>query len=237
MLGALAKARVAPARLAGRVHECADADDTAVIQHLSCWTRDKELGDLCVDHGKLLPIRRLFEPQWEHRLGKGATRIERLSAHATETGTRLNLPNDYLFKVDTASMSQSLEVRVPMLDEDLFAFGLSIPHRVNVNGHSCKLVLRSVAHRRLPTAVSQKAKAGFAIPIDSWVDDEFRTRLAQTLLGPSSRLPEFFRPKVYRPIVQSFCNRVPFPNVSRQGLYQRIIMLLALHSALDSHPA
>ena len=53
--------------------------------------------------------------------------MERLSAHATEVNTRLVLPNDFLFKVDIASMKESLEVRVPMLDEDLFAFGFSLP--------------------------------------------------------------------------------------------------------------
>ena len=52
----------------------------------------------------------------------------------TEVNTRLMLPNDFLFKVDTASMRESLEVRVPMLDEELFAFGLSLPHRLKVDG-------------------------------------------------------------------------------------------------------
>ena len=46
------------------------------------------------------------------------------------------LANDYLYKVDTASMKESLEVRVPMLDEDLMAFGLSLPHQLKVNGRN-----------------------------------------------------------------------------------------------------
>ena len=87
------------------------------------------------------------------------------------------LPNDFLFKVDTASMRESLEVRVPMLDEDLFAFGLSLPHRLKVNGRTCKRVLREVAKRRLPPAVANKPKWGFGIPVDTWVDADFKARL------------------------------------------------------------
>ena len=71
------------------------------------------------------------------------------------------LPNDFLFKVDTASMRESLEVRVPMLDEDLFAFGLSLPHACKVEGRSPKKVLRAVAERWLPASIARKPKWGF----------------------------------------------------------------------------
>ena len=37
------------------------------------------------------------------------------------------LPNDILFKVDRASMANSLETRAPFLDKDLYEFSLSIP--------------------------------------------------------------------------------------------------------------
>jgi asparagine synthase (glutamine-hydrolysing) len=68
----------------------------------------------------------LFEPCWEYHLSK-ASRLEQPFAHMTEASIRLTLANDYLFKVDITSMKESLEVRVPMLDEDLCAFGLSLP--------------------------------------------------------------------------------------------------------------
>lgn len=228
----LARLDIVSASLPQRVNSLARADDTSIIQQLFCWVREREHKALCKDTG-LLPIRRLFESQWEQGLPTGASRLERLSAHATEVNTRLILPNDFLFKVDTASMRESLEVRVPMLDEDLFAFGLSFPHRLKVNGRTCKRVLRAVAKRRLPPAVANKPKRGFGIPVDSWVDEDFKTRLRETLLGPSSRLPEFFRREAYRPIIEAFCDGRPCPGISREGLYQRAIMLLSVQLTMD----
>jgi asparagine synthase (glutamine-hydrolysing) len=143
----------------------------------------------------------------------------------------LLLPNDFLFKVDTASMRESLEVRVPMLDEELFAFGLSLPHDLKVKGQTGKRVLRAVAQNWLPPAVANKPKRGFEIPVDSWVQADFKMRLKDALLGSASRLPEFFRPEAYRPVVQAFCEGRPCPGISRQGLYQRAIMLLSVHLA------
>jgi asparagine synthase (glutamine-hydrolysing) len=209
----------------------AGADDTSIIQNLLCWVREEEHRHLCRDTDAL-PVRRLFEPQWEHALQPSASRLERLSAHATEIYTRLVLPNDFLFKVDTASMRESLEVRVPMLDEELFAFGLSLPHSLKVKGQTCKRVLRAVAQRWLPPTVASKPKQGFGIPVDGWVNADFKMRMRDVLLGPSSRLPELFRPEAYRPMLEAFCAGRPCPDISRQGLYQRAIMLLSVHLVL-----
>jgi asparagine synthase (glutamine-hydrolysing) len=211
-----------------RFNELAGADDIAVIQQLLTWVREEEQRRLCLDDGKVLPIRRLFEPRWEYGLPRGASRIERLSALATEANIRLVLPNDFLFKVDKASMKEGLEVRVPMLDEDLFALGLSLPHRLKVKGRTCKRVLREVAKRRLPSAVAKKPKRGFVIPVDTWVDSNFKRRLRDSLLGPSSRLPEFFNPDAYKPIVEAFCEDRPLSGISKGGLYSRVIMFLSI---------
>jgi len=145
----------------------------------------------------------------------------------------LMLPNDFLFKVDTASMRESLEVRVPMLDEDLFAFGLSLSHDLKVTGRTCKRILREIAGRRLPSEVANKPKRGFGIPVDAWVNAGFKRSLKETLLDGSSKLPEFLRPEIYQPQVEAFCEGRALPGISREGLYQRAIMLLSLHLALD----
>ena len=128
-----------PDRLPARFDELAGADHTAIVQSMFCWLRDAEHRKLCGNTSNL-PVRRLFERQWEWCLPKGASKLERLSMQTTEANVRLILPNDFLFKVDIASMKESLEVRVPMLDEELFAFGLSLPHSLKVKGRTCKRV-------------------------------------------------------------------------------------------------
>ena len=132
-----------------------------------------------------------------------------------------------------ASMKESLEVRVPMLDEDLFDFGLSLPHHLKVDGQICKKVLREVAKLHLPSAIASKPKMGFAIPVDKWVDADFKKNLRETLLGSSCCLAEFFQPDVYTPIVEALCEGRPCHGISRQGLYLRAIMLLSIQLAIE----
>jgi asparagine synthase (glutamine-hydrolysing) len=225
-----------PEHWPARIELLASADDTTVVQHLLSWLSEEEHNQLSADKD-VLPLRRLFEPQWEYHLPARASQLERLSAHLTEVNTRLLLPNDFLFKVDIASMKESLEIRVPMLDEELFSFGLSLPHSLKVKSRTCKRVLRSLARRKLPAAVADKPKCGFGIPVDAWVDAGFKERLKDALLGPASRLAEFFRPEAYRPIVETFCQGGPYRGIARQGLYQRVMMFLAVQLALENaHP-
>ncbi len=233
LLKPLAGLGIVREHLPQRAREIAGADDTTLIQDLFCWVHDEELEALWRSED-MLPVRRFFEPKWKYCLPRSSSRLERLSMHTTEVNIRLVLANDFLFKVDTASMMESLEVRVPMLDEELFAFGLSLPHRLKVDGRTCKRVLRAVAQRRLPPKVANKPKMGFGIPVDAWVNTDFKTRLRDVLLGSSSKLPEFFRSEVYRPVVEAFCGGYPCRGISRGGLYQRAIMFLSVHLALSN---
>ena len=66
------------------------------------------------------------------------------------------------------------------------------------------------------------------IPVNTWVDTDFKRRLRDSLLGPSSRLPEFFNPAAYKPIVEAFCEDRPFSGISKEGLYSRVIMFLSI---------
>lgn len=232
-LGRLANLTVVPAYLPARLREVAQGDDVQIVQGLFTSLREEELHGLCLDYQKVLPIRRFFEPQWEHCLPHNADRVERLSALTTEANVRMTLANDFLFKVDLASMKESLEVRVPMLDEDLFSFGLTLPHRLKVKGRECKQILRKVAARQLPRSIAEKPKHGFGVPVDRWVNAEFRSRVRETLLGSSSRLPEFFRPEGYQAIVESFCNGRPDGRFSRSAIFQRTIFLLSIHLHLE----
>lgn len=220
-----------PSTIPARLREIGATDDVGLLATLHCWIRDQEQRNLL--GGRVIePARRLFEPSWEIDLPKNSSRIERLSAANTEVAARLILPNDYLVKVDIASMSHGLEVRVPMLDEELFGFGLSLPHRLKVRGRTGKRLLRALARKRLPREVARKPKAGFGVPVDTWVGAEFFTALRDTLSGTSSPLRNLLNEKQYLGWVDAFAEKRPLRHVSREGLYQRVIALLSLHLAL-----
>ncbi len=119
-----------------------------------------------------------------------------------------------------------------MLDEDLFAFGLSLPHNLKVRGRTGKRVLRAVAWRRLPHAVANKLKRGFGVLVDKWVDAEFKVRVRDALLGPSSGLPEFYRPEAYQPMVEAFCDGRPYSGIGQYDLCRWVILLLSVQLAV-----
>ena len=219
-------------RWADRLGDLVGNDDAAVVGSLFRWVRDTELHTLLPDL-EVEPIRRHFERKWDHVLPDDASALEKLSALATEVNVRLTLPNDFLFKVDAGSMRESLEVRVPMLDEGLFDLGLSLPHRLKVRNRTGKMVLRTLASEKLPSEVARKPKWGFGVPVDTWLGTAFRTWLRETVLLSRTPLSDYYSAAAYRPLIGAFCDRRELVGISRQGLYQRVIMLLAAHVALE----
>jgi asparagine synthase (glutamine-hydrolysing) len=232
LVAPLARFGVVRPTLARRMRDLAGADDTGILQTFFSWLGERELCALTGPLDGVEPLRRLFEPHWRHSLGRGVSPLERLSAHAVELNMRLILANDYLPKVDTGSMRHSLEVRVPMLDEDLIAFGLTLPHVLRVEGRKGKRLLRALAGRHLPASIAARPKRGFSVPVDRWVDDSFRRTLRDSLLDSGSPVGDYFVRRVYTPWVDAFCRGRTLPGLSREGLYQRVMMLLALDLAL-----
>jgi asparagine synthase (glutamine-hydrolysing) len=92
--------------------------------------------------------------------------------------TRNQLPNNYVMKVDKASMSVGVEARAPYLDRRVAALAYSIPEKFLLAGGTDKLVLRTVAerHQLLPRAITRRPKFGASIAA-SWMDDSEKFRV------------------------------------------------------------
>jgi asparagine synthase (glutamine-hydrolysing) len=182
---------------------------------------------LCLDRD-LLPVRRHFEPRWDYVWRDKPTGADRLVALATEASTRLTLADDYLVKADISSMAQGLELRVPMLDERLFAYALTLPTALKATPAHFKVVPRALAARLLPERVACKPKWGFSIPPYGWLADGVRHEIAAAVSDPGSRLTEYFTPKVYRAWAAAFRSARTPPGLHELDLFDRILMLLSL---------
>ena len=164
--------------------------------------------------------------------------LEELSRRMTENLFAVGLPGDMLRKVDMMSMRASVEIRVPMLDEDVVTVGLGLPHRLKTDGRRGKLVLRELAARWLPRSVAAQPKHGFDIPLDRLLTPRFHAMLADLLLGPDSRTGSFMDVSLVRHWLD-LLKRAAGGHVSgaigRDGLYQRVVIVLALESWMRRH--
>jgi len=125
-------------------------------------------------------LRRPSEP--DYILGNGEEcRYQSLLAMMMCLDINSYLPDDILVKVDRASMSTGLEVRVPFLDPAVAEFAWS---RVPRESHATrKTLLRSILRRYVPERLFERPKMGFAVPVGQWLRGPLQ-EWAETMLGP-----------------------------------------------------
>lgn len=111
---------------------------------------------------------------------------------AMMTDTYDYLPNDILVKVDRASMAVSLEVRVPLLDLDVFSFAWGLHPNDRVKNGIGKWPLRQLLNRHVPAEIVERPKMGFGVPINKWLRTELRAWASDLLDEQLLRQQGFF---------------------------------------------
>lgn len=81
----------------------------------------------------------------------------------------LQLPSQFLAKVDRATMANGIEARVPLLDERIAELAVGLPSEWKVRRGSGKVVLRDAMRGRLPDDVLDGPKTGFGVPYHHWL--------------------------------------------------------------------
>jgi asparagine synthase (glutamine-hydrolysing) len=102
--------------------------------------------------------------------------------------TVTRLPNDYLVKVDVASMKVALELRSPFLDTALAELAGALDPFTKVRRGRQKYLLKKLAERHLPREVIYRKKRGFALPLKHWLKKDLAPLLHDLL--PAGRLAQ-----------------------------------------------
>lgn len=117
--------------------------------------------------------------------------------------TSLVLPDIFLEKVDRSTMANSMEVRVPFLDNDLVDFALERSSEDKLRGGHLKGLLKLALVGIVPQTILDSPKTGFGVPYQGWLRGPLKTHLRSTLLEPRSRIAQI----IDKPFVNSLVDQ------------------------------
>lgn len=128
-----------------------------------------------------------LDPFAAYREMQAATRGLDAVQSMLRTDLGILLPDTFLEKVDKATMANSIEVRVPFLDNDLATYAIGLPSRYKVRVGEKKRVLRRALRGIVPDAVLDRPKTGFGVPYQRWLRGPLREFLLEVTLNGAAR--------------------------------------------------
>lgn len=104
------------------------------------------------------------------------------------------LPNKYLEKVDKINMLNSIEARVPLLDNELVDYVMCLTQSFKLRKNTTKYLLRDVLKGIVPNEILNDRKKSFGTPILNWLStDLYAFAKHQFELAQSKRTPLYFK--------------------------------------------
>ncbi|MCH8945315.1 MAG: asparagine synthase (glutamine-hydrolyzing) [Nanoarchaeota archaeon] len=92
------------------------------------------------------------------------------------------LPDNFLAKVDRASMINGLEIRCPFLDYRLIEYSMRLPTKYKVSLFNEKTFFKEIISKFIPEEIISKKKQGFTPPIGEWMKKkEYKNELKKIL--------------------------------------------------------
>ncbi len=97
------------------------------------------------------------------------------------TDLKVSLPEDMLRKVDSMSMLNSLEVRVPLLDRTVCELAFSIRGDLKLRRGKGKYVFIQTFKKIFPPSLYNRPKWGFEMPISQWLKTGLKYLIEENL--------------------------------------------------------
>jgi asparagine synthase (glutamine-hydrolysing) len=156
--------------------------------------------------------------------------------------SRRQLPNQYVMKVDKASMAESVEARAPYLDRRIAEYAYRTPRKWLMRNGENKYLMRSLARHRqlLPPEASGRIKFGAPLAA-SWMDTdkEFHEFARERLFDAGSQTLRLGLGKPMRSYYDQGKSGYPFPaslSVFRNLAWRLLLLELWSQHYLGPHP-
>lgn len=96
------------------------------------------------------------------------------------------LMDDGLTKTDRASMLNGIEMRAPLLDNELVEWVNRLPFHYKYKKGETKVILRRLMNDKLPEGVLSGCKRGFTPPIAEWFARHFQKQIKEYIFGDNN---------------------------------------------------
>lgn len=116
------------------------------------------------------------------------------------------LPDDYLQKLDVASMAFSLEARDPLLDHQLVEWAMRLPLSWKIRNSRSKYLLRKLAYRYVPKQLLDRPKKGFEVPVGKWLRGPLKEWAMERLTDRSALERLHLDPATTRQLFELHCS-------------------------------
>jgi asparagine synthase (glutamine-hydrolysing) len=108
-----------------------------------------------------------------------------------------------LTKVDRASMLNSLEVRVPLLDHKFAELSFRIPSHLKLRIKEQKFIFKKAMAPILPESILKHPKQGFSVPLSVWFKDDLNTYIKDVLLCDDPLYSSYLDKKYVKNIIEN----------------------------------
>jgi asparagine synthetase B (glutamine-hydrolysing) len=134
------------------------------------------------------------------------------------------------------AMLNSIEYRVPFLDEDLVQYALSIPFAQKSDMRTTKKITRKIHSEIYPKATSYAPKKGFTIPLDKALSENDFLEIQSFLLRKGNIVQEYISKEYVDVLFKALKAPEKYSRMlSREAIYQRILLLYSLELWAASH--
>jgi len=130
------------------------------------------------------------------------------------------LEGNILYKVDRASMANSLEVRVPLLNRDVVNFAMQLPFNLKLHKFTSKYILKKAVINILPKNIINRSKKGFNMPVAYWLNTDLKPLLLDMLSDQHIKDQGLFN--------QKYINELLYEHQARQKDNRKLLWTLLM---------